>query len=69
MMETDRILVDVVYNTQNRSVSGLYPLSAILKWLQNTTFRKLGLFPSSRDGKAITLMSPLERANLSHCSS
>jgi hypothetical protein len=34
---------------------------------QNTTFRKLDLFPSSGEGKETpTLLDPLERANLSH---
>jgi hypothetical protein len=36
------------------------------KTLQNTTFRKLHLFPSSYEGegKIYTLLGPLERANL-----
>jgi hypothetical protein len=33
--------------------------------LENTTFRKLDLFPSSGEGeKTPTLLGPLERANL-----
>jgi hypothetical protein len=30
------------------------------------TFRKLDLFPSSREGLGDTLLGPLERASLSH---
>jgi hypothetical protein len=37
----------MVYNTQNYWVFGLFPLSCIL---ENTTFRKLDLFPSSGEG-------------------
>jgi hypothetical protein len=37
------------------------------KQLENTTFRKLDLFPSSGDRKETpTLLGPLERANLNH---
>jgi hypothetical protein len=50
-------------NTQNYWVSGLCPTSGVL----NTTFRKPGLFPSSGEGrKTLTLLGPLERANLNH---
>jgi hypothetical protein len=38
------------------------------KKLEETTFRKLDLFPSSgQPRKASTLLGHLERANLSHC--
>jgi hypothetical protein len=37
----------MVYNTQNYWVSGLFPSSGIL---ENMTFRKLDLFPSSCEG-------------------
>jgi hypothetical protein len=37
----------MVYNTQNYWVFGLFPSSGIL---ENTTFRKLDLFPSSGEG-------------------
>jgi hypothetical protein len=37
----------MVYNTQNYWVLGLFPSSGIL---ENTTFRKLDLFPSSGEG-------------------
>jgi hypothetical protein len=37
--------------------------------LENTTFRKLDLFPSSGEGREIpTLLGSLERANLNHMS-
>jgi hypothetical protein len=36
-------------------------------FIENTTFRKVDLFPPSRDGRRIpTLLGPLERANLYH---
>jgi hypothetical protein len=35
--------------------------------IENTTFRKLDLFPSSGEGREITiLLFPLERVNLNH---
>jgi hypothetical protein len=35
--------------------------------LENTTFQKLDLFPSSGEGReTTTLLGPLERANLNH---
>jgi hypothetical protein len=37
----------MVYNTQNYWVFGLFPSSGIL---ENTTFLKLDLFPSSGEG-------------------
>jgi hypothetical protein len=37
----------MVYNTQNYWVFGLFPSSGIL---ENTTFQKLDLFPSSGEG-------------------
>jgi hypothetical protein len=36
------------------------------KKLENITFLKLGLFPSSDEGETLTLLGPLERANLNH---
>jgi hypothetical protein len=33
---------------------------------ENTTFRKLDLFPSSGEGKKPILLGPLERASLNH---
>jgi hypothetical protein len=47
----------IVYSIQNYWVFELGP-SFIFQKLENTTFRKLDLFPSSGEG-------PLERANLS----
>jgi hypothetical protein len=56
----------MMYNTQNYWVFGLFLLSGIL---ENTTFRKLDLFPSSGEGgeKTPTQLGPLERANLNPC--
>jgi hypothetical protein len=49
----------MVYNTQNYWVFGLCPSSGILN---NTTFRKLDLFPSAGEGwKTPTQLDPLER--------
>jgi hypothetical protein len=50
----------MVYNTQNYWVFGL------CSKLENTTFRKLHLFPSSGEGWEHTLLGRLERANLNH---
>jgi hypothetical protein len=56
----------MVCNTQNYWVSALCLSSGIL----NTTFRKLGPFPSSGEGrKTPTLLGPLERVNLNHWTS
>jgi hypothetical protein len=68
----------MVYATRDYWVFGLCPSSGILK---NTTFRKLGLFPSSGEGlgdlerpnpnqwkETPTLLGPLERANPIHWS-
>jgi hypothetical protein len=53
----------MVYNTQNYWVFGLF-LSGIL---ENTTFRKMDLFPFSDEGGGeVTQLGPLERANLNH---
>jgi hypothetical protein len=41
------MVLTVVYNTQNYWVFGLFPSSCIL---ENTTFRKLDLFPPSGEG-------------------
>jgi hypothetical protein len=51
--------------SQNCWVFGLFPSAGIL---ENTTFRKLDLFPSSGEGevKTPTQFVPLERANLNH---
>jgi hypothetical protein len=57
----------MVYNTELLGV-GLFPSSGIL---ENTTFRKLDLFPSSGEGggEDTTQLGPLERANLNHWTS
>jgi hypothetical protein len=52
-----------VYNPQKYWDFGLCPSSDILKKLENTTFRKLDLFPSSGEGETLTLLGSLERAN------
>jgi hypothetical protein len=53
----------MVCNAQNHWVDGLCP-----KHLENTTFRKLALFPSSGEGRETrTLLGLLERVNLNHC--
>jgi hypothetical protein len=53
----------MMYDTQNRCGSGLYPSSAIKNY--DTTIRKMDLFPSSGEGRNTpTLLGPLERANL-----
>jgi hypothetical protein len=46
---------------------GFWTLSAVLnsREIENTVFRKLGLFPTSGEGSETpTLSGPLERANL-----
>jgi hypothetical protein len=56
----------MVYNSRGYWVFGLYPSSGIRK---NTMFRKLDLFPSTGEGMGdITLLGPLERANLNYWS-
>jgi hypothetical protein len=45
----------MVYNTQNYWVFGLFPSSGIL---ENTTFRKLDLFPSSYGRRTPTQLGP-----------
>jgi hypothetical protein len=42
-----KTVLTMVYNTQNYRVWGLFPSSGIL---ENMTFRKLDLFPSSGEG-------------------
>jgi hypothetical protein len=55
----------MVYNTQDYWDFGLPTSSGSLK---NTTSRKLDMFSSSVERiRALTLLVPLERANLSHC--
>jgi hypothetical protein len=49
----------MVYNTENYWVFGLFPSSGIL---ENTTIRKLDLFPSSGEGKTPTQLGPLEKS-------
>jgi hypothetical protein len=51
----------MVYNTQNYWVFGLSPSSGIL---ENTTFRKLDLFPSSGEdgGEDTYLFGPLRKS-------
>jgi hypothetical protein len=57
----------VWYNTQKCWDFGVYPSSGILKKLENTTFRKLDLFPSSGEGwETRTQLDSLQRANLNH---
>jgi hypothetical protein len=41
------MILTMVHNTRNDWDFGLYPSSGILKTLENTTFRKMDLFPSS----------------------
>jgi hypothetical protein len=56
------MVLTMVYNTQKYGGLGLFPSSGIL---ENTTFRKLDLFPSSGEGggETPTQLGPLERAN------
>jgi phage terminase large subunit-like protein len=58
------MVLTMVYNTQNYWVLGLFPSAGI----ENTTFRKLDLFPSSDEGGGEDTYSvgPLKRANLNH---
>jgi hypothetical protein len=58
----------MVYNTWNYWVSGLCPLSGFLKKLEDTTFRKPDLFPSSGEGET-PLMGPLHTVNANQLSS
>jgi hypothetical protein len=52
----------MVYNTQNYCVCGLCP-SFGFEVLENTTFRKLGLFLSSGEGKEMpALLGPLQKS-------
>jgi hypothetical protein len=61
-------ILTMVYNFQRYWVFGLYPSSWLLKnkLRNNTTFRKLDLFPSSGEGKKPILLDPLESASLNH---
>jgi hypothetical protein len=53
-----------VGNAQNYWIFLRFPPSGIL---ENTTFQKLDLFPSSgKEGKTPTQLGTLERANLNH---
>jgi hypothetical protein len=53
----------MVCNPRNNCVSGLSSLSGILN-VENATFRKLDLFPSSDEGRKISsLLGALERSN------
>jgi hypothetical protein len=53
----------MMYNTQKHWVCGLRLSFGIIN-NQNTTFRKLDLFPSSSEGKeTLNLLGPLETAN------
>jgi hypothetical protein len=53
-------------------VDGVHHSGSLGSWtllivLENATFWKLDLFPSSGEGKeAHTILGPLERANLNH---
>jgi hypothetical protein len=40
----------MAYDTRNYWVLGLSPSFGVLRKLENTTFRKLDLFPSSAEG-------------------
>jgi hypothetical protein len=55
------MVLTMVYNTQNYWVFGLFPSSGIL---ENTTFRKLDLFPSSGEGlgEDIYSVGPLRKS-------
>jgi hypothetical protein len=55
----------MVYNAQNYWVFGLFPSSDIL---ENSTFRKLDLFPSSGEGggEDISSVGLLRKTNLNH---
>jgi hypothetical protein len=57
----------MVYDTHNYWGFVLGQSSGILKTLENTTFRKPDLFPSSGEGETPIPLGPLERANLSRC--
>jgi hypothetical protein len=57
----------MVLNDWSHCVSGVCPSSGILNYLENTTFRKLDLFPSSGEGRETpAVLCPLERSNLNH---
>jgi hypothetical protein len=53
----------MMYTTPNYWVLGLPPSSGILKKIENATFRKLDLFPSSGEGEGETptQLGPLEK--------
>jgi hypothetical protein len=54
------MVLTMVHNTQNYWVFGLFPSSGIL---ENTTFRKLDLFPSSGGGGEDTYsVGPLRKS-------
>jgi hypothetical protein len=56
-------VLTVGYKTQNHSVSGLVYRPEFLI-LENTIFRKLGLFSSSGEGmETFALLGPLEKTN------
>jgi hypothetical protein len=56
----------MVYNTQNYWSFGLVHRPVFQK-LENTTFRKMDLFPSSdKRGETPTQLGLLQRANLNH---
>jgi hypothetical protein len=58
-------ILTMVYDTQTYKHSGLRPLSRNKNW--NKTFWKLDLSLSSGEGEEmLTLLGPLERANLNH---
>jgi hypothetical protein len=57
-------ILPVHLDTQNPRIRGICPSSGIL---ENITFRKLNLFPSSGERRESPApLGPLERANLSH---
>jgi hypothetical protein len=57
----------MVNNTQNYWLFGCCPSSGFLKKLENTTFRKQGLFFPQANGAKHTLLDSLEIANLNYC--
>jgi hypothetical protein len=55
----------MVYNIQSYWVFRLCPVLGILKTLDNTTFRKIDLFPSSSEGEGHSFFMGFYRALIS----
>jgi hypothetical protein len=57
----------MVYDTQTELL-GFCTLFIIqyIKKLENTMFQNLDLFLSSGEGETLTMLGPLERANINH---